>query len=428
MKKLLKVINKVLKVNLKDIKISDVVMDSRQAKKNSLFLALNSGRNYIEDVLKKEASLVITDDIKWQNNAKVIVVENVVATMQNLAKEYRNSLDIKVVGIVGSNGKTTTKDIVYSILSSKYKTKKTLGNYNNHIGVPFTLLNLKEEDEFISLEMGMSSQGEIKVLCEIASPDYGIITNIGDSHLEFLKTRENVFVEKSEIINYVKSENLIVFGDDKFLNKLDGIKVGFNKDNNYIIENYRETKSDVNFQIGNEEYSFTMNGKHNVINATFGLALGKIVGLSYKEIQDGLNKCKITAMRFEKIRKNGIHYINDSYNASPISMKYSLETFSNLITDKKKIAVLADMGELGEQEILFHKEVIEKALALDIEKIILFGNRMKEAVKYFDRDQNNKIIIKDTKDEIKDIIKNEFSDRIILLKGSNFNHLWEIMD
>lgn len=426
MKKLVEIITKILPIKTKILNIGNVQMDSRKIEKDDIFFALNSGKNYIPQVLEKGASLVICDDKKWEGHEKVVVVEDTLKAMQEIAKEYRKSLPVKIIGIVGSNGKTTTKDIVYSVLSSKYKCVKTEGNYNNHIGVPYTLLQIKENDEFAVVEMGMSSRGEIKFLCETALPDYGIITNIGDSHLEFLLNRENVFIEKSEIKNYVDKDRLIIFGDDFYLKNLNGIKVGFEKNNNFIIENYTETSEGVSFEIEKEKYNFEMNGKHNCINAAFGTVIGKIVGLSYEEIERGLENCKVTPMRFQKIEKNGIKYINDSYNASPVSMRYSLETLADAYKGISKIAVLADMGELGKDELKYHIEVLEYAVALDIEKIIVFGNIMKEAAEKIEN--REKLIIAETKEEIKNIIRKDFADRVVLIKGSNFNHLWEIME
>ena len=426
MKKLVEIITKILPIKTKILNIGNVQMDSRKIEKDDIFFALNSGKNYIPQVLEKGASLVICDDKKWEGHEKVVVVEDALKAMQEIAKEYRKSLPVKIIGVVGSNGKTTTKDIVYSVLSSKYKCVKTEGNYNNHIGVPYTLLQIKENDEFAVVEMGMSSRGEIKFLCETALPDYGIITNIGDSHLEFLLNRENVFIEKSEIKNYVDKDRLIIFGDDFYLKNLNGIKVGFEKNNNFIIENYTETSDGVSFEIEKEKYSFEMNGKHNCINAAFGTVIGKIAGLSYEEIERGLENCKVTPMRFQKIEKNGIKYINDSYNASPVSMRYSLETLADAYKGILKIAVLADMGELGKDELKYHIEVLEYAVALDIEKIIVFGNIMKEAAEKIEN--REKLIIAETKEEIKNIIRKDFADRVVLIKGSNFNHLWEIME
>lgn len=426
MKKLVEIITKILPIKTKILNIGNVQMDSRKIEKDDIFFALNSGKNYIPQVLEKGASLVICDDKKWEGHEKVAVVEDTLKAMQEIAKEYRKSLPVKIIGVVGSNGKTTTKDIVYSVLSSKYKCVKTEGNYNNHIGVPYTLLQIKENDEFAVVEMGMSSRGEIKFLCETALPDYGIITNIGDSHLEFLLNRENVFIEKSEIKNYVDKDRLIIFGDDFYLKNLNGIKVGFEKNNNFIIENYTETSEGVSFEIEKEKYNFEMNGKHNCINAAFGTVIGKIAGLSYEEIERGLENCKVTPMRFQKIEKNGIKYINDSYNASPVSMRYSLETLADAYKGISKIAVLADMGELGKDELKYHIEVLEYAVALDIEKIIVFGNIMKEAAEKIEN--REKLIIAETKEEIKNIIRKDFADRVVLIKGSNFNHLWEIME
>ena len=426
MKKLVEIITKILPIKTKILNIGNVQMDSRKIEKDDVFFALNSGKNYIPQVLEKGASLVVCDDKKWEGHEKVAVVEDTLKTMQEIAKEYRKSLPVKIIGVVGSNGKTTTKDIVYSVLSSRYKCIKTEGNYNNHIGVPYTLLQIKENDEFAVVEMGMSSRGEIKFLCETAFPDYGIITNIGDSHLEFLLNRENVFIEKSEIKNYVDKDRLIIFGDDFYLKNLNGIKVGFEKNNNFIIENYKETSEGVSFEIKNEKYNFKMNGKHNCINAAFGAVVGKTAGLSYEEIERGLKNCKVTPMRFQKVEKNGIKYINDSYNASPVSMRYSLETLADAYKGILKIAVLADMGELGKDELKYHIEVLEYAVTLDIEKIIVFGNIMKEAAEKIEN--REKLIIAETKEEIKNIIRKDFADRVVLIKGSNFNHLWEIME
>lgn len=426
MKKLVEIITKILPIKTKILNIGNVQMDSRKVEKNDIFFALNSGKNYIQQVLEEGASLVICDDKKWEGHEKVVVVEDTLKAMQEIAKEYRKSLPVKIIGVVGSNGKTTTKDIVYSVLSSKYKCVKTEGNYNNHIGVPYTLLQIKENDEFAVVEMGMSSRGEIKFLCETAFPDYGIITNIGDSHLEFLLNRENVFIEKSEIKNYVDKDRLIIFGDDFYLKNLNGIKVGFEKNNNFIIENYKETSEGVSFEIKNEKYNFKMNGKHNCINAAFGVVVGKTAGLSYEEIERGLKNCKVTPMRFQKVEKNGIKYINDSYNASPVSMRYSLETLADAYKGILKIAVLADMGELGKDELKYHIEVLEYAVTLDIEKIIVFGNIMKEAAEKIEN--REKLIVAETKEEIKNIIRKDFADRVVLIKGSNFNHLWEIME
>ncbi|WP_177162121.1 UDP-N-acetylmuramoyl-tripeptide--D-alanyl-D-alanine ligase [uncultured Fusobacterium sp.] len=424
MKKLVETLNETFNNSFEVDDISKVEIDSRNIKEGDLFFAINNGKNYIAEVLEKKASFVICDDQKWSGNKKVLVVEDTVKAMQLLAKNYRKKLKIKIVGITGSEGKTTTKDIIHGVLSSKYQTKKTLGNHNNHIGLPLTILNLQEDDEFGVIEMGMSNKGEIPVLCDIAGIDYGVITNIGDSHLEFMINRDNVFAEKSQIKNYIDSDKLFLFGDDVYLKNLKGNKIGFNLENNFIIRNYKETPNGVDFILNNKNYSFKLNGKHNCINASMGVAIGLSLGLTSSEIQKGLDLVNVTSMRFQKIEKNGTLYINDAYNASPVSMKASLETFDNIDFSKKKLAILADMGEMGSDEIKFHQEVLEYALKTKIDTFILMGSRMKEAMKSFN---DERLIYCDTKDEIKKLISTSYKDNVILLKGSNFNHLWKII-
>lgn len=424
MEKLIEALNETFEKNFEINHISKVEIDSRKIDKDDLFIAINNGKNYIKEVLDKGASIVISDDKSWENNKKVIIVEDTIKSMQLLAKNYRQKLNIKIIGITGSEGKTTTKDIIHGVLSSKYKVKKTLGNYNNHIGLPLTILQLKEDDEFGVIEMGMSHKGEIPVLCDIADINYGVITNIGDSHLEFMINRDNVFEEKSQIKNYIPKENLFIFGDDFYLSKLEGNKIGFNKNNNFIITNYAETSEGVNFNLNNRNYIFKLNGKHNCINASIAISLGLSLGLSKEEIQFGLNLVQVTPMRFEKIIKDGIFYINDAYNASPVSMKASLETFNNIKFNQKKLAILADMGEMGTDEIKYHKEVIDFALTTNIDNFILLGDRMKKALEKFN---DERLIHCKTKEEIKKLINEKYKDNVILLKGSNFNHLWEII-
>lgn len=405
-------------------KIEHIVMDSRKVQKGDLFFAINNGNKYIDEVLEKGASIVIADNYLG-NDKRVFKVSNTVEFMQKFAKEYREALGLKVIAITGSNGKTTTKDMIYSVLSRKYVTKKTEGNYNNHIGLPFTILQLEEKDEIVVLEMGMSGFGEINLLSSIAKPDIGVITNIGDSHLEFLKTRENVFKAKTEILNYVSSENTYIIGDDPYLKNVSGNKIGFNRDNNFVIENFIDNNEGMSFLIENNKYILNLNGKHNALNAGMAIAIGKRFNLTSEEIKEGLINLHLTPMRFQKIEKEGIIYINDAYNASPISMEYSLNTFDKLFNNMKKIVVLGDMLELGEKEIEFHREIIEKALSIKCDKIYLYGERMKKA--YGLLEKNDKIRCFNDKEDIVKLIANETEKVAVLLKGSRGMKLEEII-
>lgn len=405
-------------------KIENVIMDSRKVQKGDLFFAINNGNQYINEVLEKGASIVVADNYLGDDK-RVFKVPNTVEFMQKLAKEYRKALRLKVIAITGSNGKTTTKDMIYSVLSRKYITKKTEGNYNNHIGLPFTILQLKEKDEVVVLEMGMSGFGEIDLLSSIAKPDIGVITNIGDSHLEFLKTRENVFKAKTELLNYVSSENTYIIGDDQYLKNVIGNKIGFNRENNFVIEDFIDSNDGMSFKVENSEYTLNLNGKHNALNAGMAIAIGKRFGLTSEEIKEGLKNLHLTPMRFQKIEKEDVIYINDAYNASPISMEYSLNTFDKLYNNMKKIVVLGDMLELGEKEIEFHREIIEKALSIKCDKIYLYGERMKKAYDLLEK--NDKIRCFNDKEDIVKLIANETEKIAVLLKGSRGMKLEEII-
>ena len=426
MKKLFLILDNLLGIReqLNLNKIENVIMDSRKVQKGDLFFAINNGNQYINEVLEKGASIVVADNYLGDDK-RVFKVPNTVEFMQKFAKEYREALGLKVIAITGSNGKTTTKDMIYSVLSRKYRTKKTEGNYNNHIGLPFTILQLEEKDEVVVLEMGMSGFGEINLLSSIAKPDIGVITNIGDSHLEFLKTRENVFKAKTELLNYVSSENTYIIGDDQYLKNVVGNKIGFNKENNFVIEDFIDSNDGMSFKVENNEYTLNLNGKHNALNAGMAIAIGKRFGLTSEEIKEGLKNLHLTPMRFQKIEKEDVIYINDAYNASPISMEYSLNTFDKLYNNMKKIVVLGDMLELGEKEIEFHREVIEKALSIKSNKIYLYGERMKKAYDLLEK--NDKIRCFNDKEDIVKLIANETEKIAVLLKGSRGMKLEEII-
>lgn len=412
----------------KKVQIKNVVMDSRKVIEGSLFFAINNGNSYVKDVLDKGASLVIADntDIK---DKRVIKVTDTIATMQDLATKYRNKLDIQVVGITGSNGKTTTKDIVYSLLSVKAKTLKTEGNYNNHIGLPYTLLNVTDEEKFVVLEMGMSSLGEIRRLGEISSPNYAIITNIGDSHIEFLKTRDNVFKAKTELLEFVDKENTFVCGDDEYLGKLDANKVGFNENNTYKIESYEFSNKGSKFILGGKEYEMSLLGKHNISNTAIAIELAKKIGLTDEEIQKGLKEIKISNMRFQEIKIGNDIYINDAYNASPMSMKAAIDTLNEIYNDKYKIAILGDMLELGENEVDYHMDVLNYLLDKKIKLIYLYGERMKKAYDIFmkNKSEEYRFWYYPTKEGIVESLKNIKMDKVILLKASRGIKLEEII-
>ena len=412
----------------KKVQIKNVVMDSRKVTEGSLFFAINNGNSYVKDVLDKGASLVIADNTDVEDE-RIVKVSDTVATMQDLATKYRKKLDIQVIGITGSNGKTTTKDIVYSLLSAKAKTLKTEGNYNNHIGLPYTLLNVTDEEKFVVLEMGMSSLGEIRRLGEISSPDYAIITNIGDSHIEFLKTRDNVFKAKTELLEFVNKENTFVCGDDEYLAKLDVNRIGFDDSNTHRIESYEFSEKGSKFVLDGKEYEMSLLGKHNISNTAIAIEIAKKIGLTDGEIESGLKEIKISNMRFQEIKIGEDIYINDAYNASPTSMKAAIDTLNEIYNDKYKIAILGDMLELGENEVDYHIDVLNYLLNKNIKLIYLYGERMKKAYDIFmkTKSEEYRFWYYPDKEGIVESLKNIRMEKVILLKASRGTALEDII-
>lgn len=392
-----KLINRKINILNKDFKVS---MDSRNIESNTLFFAINKGNEYVKEALDKGA-FIITENKDYANIENAYYVASTVEFMQKFAKTYRENRKFKVIAITGSNGKTTVKDILYNELKDRVNVFKTQGNYNNHIGLPYTILSAKDDVEYLILEMGMSALKEIDLLANISKPDISIITNIGQSHLEYLKTMDNVFKAKTELIAHTK-DKIFVNAEDKYLSKL-------KKDN--IILVYKK------------EYKTNLLGEHNQINISLVDAV-----LNYLNFKDNdFTNIELTSGRFEILEKK-YRYINDAYNASPMSMKVSIETFSKLYNEDYKIIAIADMLELGKDSIKYHEE-IEKVLEnKNFDEIILYGKYMKylyEKIK--DKYKTSYFTDKeDIKKAINDIKTNK--NKTILLKGSRSMFMEKIME
>jgi UDP-N-acetylmuramoyl-tripeptide--D-alanyl-D-alanine ligase len=403
-----------------------VKMDSRQITKGDIFIAIMGGNKFVETALENGADFVVCSDSRYMGMKKIFVVNDTILFMQNWARNYLENIDILKIAITGSNGKTTTKDIIFHLLSKRKRGIKTLGNYNNNIGLPFTVLQIEKDDEFAVFEMGMSNFGEIDLLGSIVKPDISCISNIGDSHLEFLKSRNGVFKAKTEILKYTKSK-VILNGDDEFLKKLEGIKIGFDKKNDYTIDKYEETADGIKFSFINNGKATTLetnlNGKHNLYNLLMAGAV--ITELGYKINEDDFLNINLTGMRFEKIEKENIIFINDAYNASPISMKYALESFENLYNNRVKIIVLGDMLELGELSYDFHASLFDLFNKIKFDYLYLYGNEMKALYdKFLDR---KRVFYFYDKTLIKSEIYKIKSPCAVLLKGSRGMRLEEII-
>ena len=376
-----------------DVKeIKAVSTDTRKIEEGTMFIALKgenfNGNNYVLDAFNKGAKIAIVDEVKCDLNelkedVALIKVQNTGRALMDLAKFYREKLGLKVVGITGSAGKTSTKDLVAAVLSDKYKVFKTKGNFNNEIGLPLMILELDSTYDVAILEMGMRGLGQIKELAEIASPDLGIITNIGISHIEILKTRENILKAKMEIATFFdKNNTLVVCGNDDFLGALPEaqykiVKTGVGENFEIGAKNIALEELSSKFTVYDgekeEEFSLDMPGEHNISNLMLGIAIAKELGVSFEEMKRGLKNIEATSMRLELIKKDGFSILNDCYNSSPVAVKSAIDVMKN-IEGKRRIAVLGTMRELGHKSEEAHKEIGKYAKENGIEKVLCFGD------------------------------------------------------
>lgn len=376
-----------------DVKeIKAVSTDTRKIEEGTMFIALKgenfNGNNYVLEAFNKGAKIAIVDEVKCDLNelkedVALIKVQNTGRALMDLAKFYREKLGLKVVGITGSAGKTSTKDLVAAVLSDKYKVFKTKGNFNNEIGLPLMILELDSTYDVAILEMGMRGLGQIKELAEIASPDLGIITNIGISHIEILKTRENILKAKMEIATFFdKNNTLVVCGNDDFLGSLPEaeykiVKTGVGENFEIGAKNIALEELSSKFTVYDgekeEEFSLDMPGEHNISNLMLGIAIAKELGVSFEEMKRGLKNIEATSMRLELIKKDGFSILNDCYNSSPVAVKSAIDVMKN-IEGKRRIAVLGTMRELGHKSEEAHEEIGKYAKENGIEKVLCFGD------------------------------------------------------
>lgn len=351
--------------------------DTRKIEKDNLFIALKgenfNGNDYVIPALEKGASILIVDEIKFKPEelnyrGTIIKVKNTKTALGDLARFYRKKIGIKVVGITGSTGKTSTKDLVAAFLSGKYKVFKTQGNFNNEIGLPLMIFELSKDYDIAVLEMGTSNFGEINTLASIALPDVAAITNIGVAHIEYLKTRENILKEKMSIANFFEEKNSLIINCENDMlktvnkdNKFNLQKIGYDETYDVYAKNIELTSETTSFDVvtkDSESHKFTLNmvGEHNILNALIGIQISKDLGLTFNEMEKGLQNFNATSMRLEIINKNNFIIINDSYNANPDSMKAALKVLENY-SGMRKIAILGTMGELGDYAKEAHTEV-----------------------------------------------------------------------
>ena len=446
-KDILEVTNgKLISGNTEDI-CEEFDRDSRKVGKGQVYLAIKGdtfdGNLFVENAIKNGAkTCIVSSDVidsikdkeiikKIKNNeVNIIKVENTIKAIQKIATLKRNLLNIPVVAITGSVGKTSTKDIIASVMEQKYKTYKTQGNLNNHIGVPFTVLSLKDEKALVT-EMGMNHLGEISTLTQIAKPTLAVITNIGTAHIGNLGSRENILKAKLEILEGLQGDTVIINNDDDLLSKWAkeqtkykvityGIK---NKESDYVAENVCSYEDKSTYNLNGEEILVPIGGEHFVLNSLCAIAVGKYYVIPIKKKKKGIELFKLTKGRMEINKaQNGATIINDTYNANYDSMKAAIKYLQN-IQNKRKIAVLGDMLELGEYSKKIHEDIGKEINNIDV--LITVGNEAENITKYAKAKETYKC---NSNEEAIKILKQKINqDDVILLKASNSMNFEEIV-
>lgn len=375
--------------SLLDEKITTTVIDSRRSVPGSLFVAIKGektdGYNYIPSAVENGALCIISD--RAYDGYPCVIVNDPVKALQDIAAAYRKKLNITVIGITGSVGKTTTKEIVASVLAEKYKVIKTEGNFNNGLGLPLTVMSIKSDTQVAVVEMGMNHFDEMRVLSSIARPTMCIMTNIGISHIENLGSRENILKAKSEIFEYMSATSrCILNGDDDLLKTLDRpnrCDYGFNSNNDIYIESLCEhgfDGTDFEAWVFGEKYNCHINvpGRHVLFAAMAAMAAGSWLGLTHSQIEAGIEKAKAISGRVNVIRTEKYTLIDDCYNAAPQSMMSGIDLLVKSDGYPRSVAIFGDMGELGAEEKYLHKSVGEYAAKSKVGLLIAIGTLSKE--------------------------------------------------
>ena len=408
---------------------NNVVIDSRKVEKEDLFFAF-SGENFdaaksAQSAIDNGAKAVIVENQKYSNPAhSIFYVDSTLETLQNLARHHRSQLTIPIIGLTGSNGKTTTKELIYAVLAEKFNVQYTKGNLNNHIGVPLTILSIKPEHEMAVVEMGANHQKEIELLCSIAQPDYGYITNFGKAHLEGFGGFEGVIKGKSELYDYLKENNKTILVNDADPIQAEKTEIYSNKitfgtaDADYQYEMFTEGHS-----VGVEFNAFKalsqLTGEYNYTNICAAITLGLNFGVNDVQIYNAITNYTPTNMRSQVVQKGDKTLVLDTYNANPSSMEASLKNFSQY--EGSKTIVIGDMLELGETSKQEHERILDLAQQLNFDQIITVGPQFKSVEK-------GQIAFLDTAATVDYLKEHQIVSKNILLKGSRGIALEKLID
>ena len=405
------------------LKCNSVSIDTRKIERNSFFVAIKGdnfdANTFAKDALEKGASFVIIDNKEYFIDERTVLVENSLVALQELAKYHRNYLKLPIIALTGSNGKTTTKELINVVLSKKFKTKATIGNLNNHIGVPLTLLSFNDQTEMGIVEMGANHQKEIEFLCSIAQPDYGYITNFGKAHLEGFGGVEGVIKGKSEMYQYLSNNDKLAFVNLEDPIQVDKTKAmkqysfGVNKDMADVNITRIEANPFVSVAYLQNVVITHLIGLYNANNVNAAIAIGTYFGVAENDIKNALEGYIPENNRSQLMSKGTNEIILDAYNANPSSMKVAIENFI-LLDKKNKIVFLGDMFELGEESLLEHKGVVDLLLNQNDINCYFVGKDF-----YQNKVNQPNFSFFENFDAFSDSIKNiKFDNNMILIKGS----------
>ena len=396
--------------------------DTRNIREKTLFFALKgdnfNGNKFAEKALNLGASYAIVDEKKYQTQENIILVDDVLKTLQHLANYHRRQLNIPIIGLTGSNGKTTTKELINIVLSKKYSTTATKGNLNNHIGVPLTLLSMTDKTEMGIVEMGANHQKEIEFLCSIAEPDFGYITNFGKAHLEGFGGLLGVIKGKCELYSFLENKNKFVFvntNDEIQLKKTKNItSIYFEKSLKFL-----EVNPFVKISYKNNFIQSNLIGTYNYSNIAAAITIGKYFNVSLIDIIDAIQSYTPTNNRSQIIETKKNKIILDAYNANPSSMKVALDNF-NSIKETNKVVILGDMFELGESSLKEHQDIADLVALLNFDKTFFVGHNF--LLTQTDKHQFS------TYEKLENYIKkNPLEHQSILIKGSRGMRLERIL-
>jgi len=411
---------------------SGITTDSRKITKDCIFFSLKgskfNGNEFAESALKKGAMCAIIDEKKYLlNNDKYILVNDSLEALQKLANFHRKKLNTKIIGITGSNGKTTTKELISCVLKTKFNCYSTKGNLNNHIGVPLSILEISNKTEIAVIEMGASHIGEIKLLSEIAEPNYGLITNFGIAHIEGFGSEENVIKGKCELYDFLtKNSGLVFFNtdDEKQKRILSNFKnkFGFGKRGSDLNYSVKTSNPNIEINVNGDIIQSRLFGDYNVQNIISAVSIGYYFGVDFKKIKKAISDYISVNNRSQILIKNKNKIILDAYNANPTSMLSAIKSFEKSGL-KNKTIILGDMYELGENKNKFHQEIIDYCEGLCVNKIFLVG-KIFSLTKYSEKFTSVKNYI-----ELSELEEfTEINNSNYLIKGSRAMQLEKIVE